>query len=173
MMRNENNIHINKRTKGQHSGTIDAAFVPFPNDNWQVSSEIKVSDTEYSSFYAAGDESMIAQGATVYKFGVTSGFTTGTIEYTNYSCRVEYDGESDYTTISNCIRYTNASLSGDSGGPVYVKGEYIGRYAPYYLIACNFAGPVDSENNTFGIGCRITNIINDFNVDIVGSNYTL
>lgn len=148
---------IGVATKRQHSGTIDAAFVPFDKQNqWEVTTYAKDRDTIYSNI-RLGTEELIIEGAPVVKIGQTSGYTTGKITSTNYDCTLSYGSET--VTIRNTIKYSNESLSGDSGGPVY----YYAGEGNRYLIAMNFAGP-KYDSFTFGIGCSIFNVMREFNV---------
>lgn len=164
---------IGTRTKGWHSGTIDAAFVPFNNqNNWDLSGDATWGDESVSyGNVRLGSEDYIVEGYPTTKIDYTSGENDGYIVYTDYNCTLSYDDETD-TTISNCFYYSNQSLSGDSGGPVYFNG---GTKGSKWLIGLNFAGPVDTENYSFGIGCRITNVIDELDVTIItyDNKYTL
>lgn len=103
---------IGTATKTQNGGTIDAAFVPFDNqNNWNNTTHARSGSTTYTNI-KLGAENLIVQGAPVRKIGQTSGNTTGTITSTNRTSLGK----------TNCIEFSNASLSGDSGGPVYFDG---------------------------------------------------
>ena len=173
-MRNQDNQKIGVRTRGYHSGTIDAAFVPFPNGDWKPQYYIQYTSGNITYNYGAsgvGDESDIVTGAMVYKYGVTTSKTTGKITSTNSTATLEYSDSSGETTITDVIRYSNESLGGDSGGPVLVeKSEPYGKKS-VWLIGCHFAGPKDPDTYTFGIACKITNVIEELNITIVDVNY--
>ncbi len=148
-------------SKGMHAGTIDAAFVPFSEQqNWEITPYAKYDSTAYSNV-KLGNDGMILQGRPVRKIGQTTGVTDGTITYANTSCVINYgtDDEPDKQTITNVFRYSNESRGGDSGGPVYfVNGNDL------YLIGMNFAGPANPDSATYGIGCRIGNVTRELNV---------
>lgn len=56
------------------------------------------------------------------------------------------------------MTYTNSSQAGDSGGPVYYNNG-----TNLFLIGLNFAkGTI--LNKSFGIACRISNVISELNV---------
>lgn len=124
-------------TKRQHSGTIDAAFVPFEDqDNWEVTTHARMGDDVYNNI-KLGSRELIIQGAPVRRLGQTTGNTTGHILSTNYNCNISYDGVP--TIITNTIKYSTDSEGGDSGGPVYFNGG--GQNL--FLIGMHFAGPTD------------------------------
>lgn len=168
------NAIIGNGTKGQHFGTVDAAFVPFSNQqNWTVTPYGKYSTTPYTNV-RLGNNDQIIQGQTVKKIGQTTGVTDGKITYASSTIVLNYgtEEEPDKQTITDVFRYSNQSLGGDSGGPVYLNDGN-----DLYLIGMNFAGPADSSN-VYGIGCRIQNVMealdvtpitNDsFNTTVVG-----
>lgn len=144
-------------TKRKRSGSIDAAFVPFENqDDWQTTTYARSGNDVYNNI-KLGSRDLIIQGAPIRRLGQTTGNTTGYIESTNYDCLVNYDG--DLVTIYNTLKYSTNSNSGDSGGPVYFDGG--GQNL--FLIGMHFAGPADS-NLMYGFGCNIFNVIDEFNI---------
>ena len=144
-------------TKRQHSGTIDAAFVPFEDqDNWEVTTHARMGDDVYNNI-KLGSRELIIQGAPVRRLGQTTGNTTGHILSTNYNCNISYDGVP--TIITNTIKYSTDSEGGDSGGPVYFNGG--GQNL--FLIGMHFAGPTDPTIE-YGVGCNIFNVIDEFNI---------
>lgn len=148
---------IGVATKRQNSGTIDAAFVPFDKQNkWEVTTDARYENATFNNI-RLGSEELIIQGAPVIKLGQTSGYTQGKILSTNLDCSILYGTEE--VIIKNTIKYSNQSLSGDSGGPVY----YDGGGENVYLIAMNFAGP-RYDSFTFGIGCTIFNVMSELNI---------
>lgn len=156
---------IGARTKGWYGGTIDAAFVPFSKSHWELTDLSTYGDQ--STKYAAvvlGQERLIVEGYPTVKFGYTTGKTQGTITHTNTSTNIKYSGDSTSTIITNVIRYSNQSLGGDSGGPVYYNG---GTKGSYHLIALNYAGPADPNTYTYGVGCRITNVLSELNLTLI------
>ena len=144
-------------TKRQHSGTIDAAFVPFEDqDNWEVTTHARMGDDVYNNI-KLGSRELIIQGAPIRRLGQTTGNTTGHILSTNYNCNISYDGVP--TIITNTIKYSTDSEGGDSGGPVYFNGG--GQNL--FLIGMHFAGPTDPTIE-YGVGCNIFNVIDEFNI---------
>ena len=133
-----------------NSGTIDAAFIPFANqNNWSSSTRARREEQSFSNI-RIGNESQIVNGTPVKKIGQTTGITFGTIR--NRSASITISG----VTITNTFRYCNARAGGDSGGPVYA----VGTNGNLYLIGLHFGG----HNGFFGIGargyaCRITEVM--------------
>ena len=92
MMYHDGNIlqgsKLGKATKRQHSGTIDAAFVPFESqDNWEVTTHARMEEDVYNNI-KLGSRELIIQGAPVRRLGQTTGNTTGKLLSTNYTCRI-------------------------------------------------------------------------------------
>ena len=136
-----------------HSGdTIDASFVPFENQsNWEITPYEKYNSTIFSNIFL-GNDSQIVNGCSITKIGQTTGITTGTIKNRNTSINI------GGTLFSNVMTYTNSSQAGDSGGPVYYNNG-----TNLFLIGLNFAkGTI--LNKSFGIACRISNVISELNV---------
>ena len=157
---------IGVRSKGFYGDTIDAAFVPFEDESdWIITGSATYGDQSVIfSNIKLGNESYIVEGYPVTKLGYTTNRTDGVITHTDYTTNFTYSGDSEPTQITNVIRYSNASISGDSGGPVYFNG---GTKSSKWLIAINYAGPADPDTFTFGIGCRITNIISALDITII------
>lgn len=155
---------IGERSKGWYGGTIDAAFVPFGSSSWNVTDQAYGDDHLTYGNINLGNENQIVEGYPTLKLGYTTGKTKGVITYTNYTTNFVYDGDSEPTKITDVIRYSNQSLGGDSGGPVYYHSGVKGSN---YLIALNYAGPVDSDTYTYGIGCRITNVLAELNLKLI------
>ncbi len=155
------NVHLGTALKGQHSGTIDASFVPYTNQgSWEISPYGRYGSTT-STNIRLGNNNQIVQGRAVRKIGQTSGITNGIITDTNISVYLNYGtiNNPNIQEITNVFRYSNESLGGDSGGPVYFNdGEDL------HLIGINFAGPANPEIATYGIACRIQNVMNILNV---------
>ena len=102
-----------------------------------------------------GNEDQTIQGLQTTKIGQSTGITTGNIT-------------SRYRTAlgkTDCIEYSNSSIPGDSGGPVYYDDGH-----SLYLIAMNFAGPAQGNPNIFGVGCRITEVMHGLDVTIIAEN---
>lgn len=73
------NISLGNGARGQHTGDIDAAFVPFTNQqNWEITPYGKYDTTPYTNV-RLGNNNQIIQGRAIRKIGQTSGVTDGTI----------------------------------------------------------------------------------------------
>jgi len=154
---------IGSATKSQRSGTIDAAFVPFANqNNFNITSYSTHSAITYTNI-KLGTEQIIIKGAPTRRIGQTTGITTGKIE--NANATVTSGG----VILKGIIKYSNAGKGGDSGGPVYC--DYDGR--EQYLIGMHYSStPEDSglpESERFGFACRITEVMRLFNITPVTS----
>lgn len=160
--KNQSKKDIGVLSKRSLGGTIDAAFVEITNSNMRVTEEIKASDNIYISIGDLAMESAIIQGAPVRRFGVTTGDTQGTISYVNYSVSVEYDEGTK--TLTQCVAYTNAGQSGDSGGPVILRTGNLD------FVGIHFASRTDG---TLGFACRATNILSELNLSIVNTQWML
>ncbi|MCL2556226.1 MAG: S1 family peptidase [Firmicutes bacterium] len=125
----------------QNGGTIDAAFVPFYNqNNWTPTHHARGSTT-YTNI-RLGSEHLIIQGAPIRRIGHITGDTTGIILYTD----VIADG------IRRSFTYSNAGQNGDSGGPVFFDGGN----QNLFLIGMHFAS---NSARTHGIACRISEVM--------------
>lgn len=114
---NANGIQIGHATRRQYSsGTIDAAFVPFPGN-------IKASNKVLNSSWASNGESItgayynagLVTGMRTTKCGATSGINEGTVLSLSVTTNVESVEFTDQVKISN------AQAKGDSGGPVFER----------------------------------------------------
>lgn len=158
---------VGERSKGWYGGTIDAAFVPFSKSHWVVTDYATYGDQSViHGNIKEGNENHIVEGYPTVKFGYTTGRTTGTITHVEYSTNFVYGDDSTSTLVSNVFRYSNSSLGGDSGGPVYYT---TGTKGSLYLIGLNYAGPADTTNYTYGVGCRITNVLSQLNLTLITS----
>ena len=139
--------------RGQYGGTVDAAFVPFANqNNWSPTTHGRL-DAAGSTLYSnirLGNNNHIIQGRPVRRLGRTTGDTTGTIASTNVSYAISG------TNFNNMFTFTNFSEAGDSGGPVYWNDS---ANSQLFLIGMNHA-----TDWTVGYGCRIVNAMNVLNV---------
>lgn len=127
---------------------IDAAFVPFDNqENWEISPYSKYNTTTYTNV-RLGTENQIVRGNNVRRIGQTTGITTGEIRSTNVSVNV------DGVRITNTFRYTNDGQGGDSGGPIYFDDG-----TNLFLLGLHFASGDVFLGGRQGIACRIRNIM--------------
>lgn len=151
------NVALGTALSGQHEGTIDASFIPYTNQgNWEISPYGRHDTTTYTNI-RLGNNDQIVQGRAVRKIGQTSGITNGTITNANMTITLNYGTPENpnIQAITNVFRYSNESLGGDSGGPVYFNDG-----TDLHLIGMNFAGPSNPATSTFGIACRIQNVMN-------------
>jgi len=167
---NEDHQKIGSYSLLQAGGNVDAAFIPFsPSVTWEPTYNVKyqIGSTTYYTYLSevAPEEGVIVTGAPTFKIGITTGYTTGTIIDPDFYAEVEgYDpdlcgNEDGILVFDNIIKYSNASESGDSGGPVWVS--FGGRGATHYLIGINFAGPTDGS---YGLGIKESLIENALGV---------
>ena len=110
----------------QQSGSVDAAFVRITNSNYTMSNGIYYKNVNLNSSVANP-----VQGATVYKSGSSTGWTSGKVKYTN--CNVKIDNRS----FTNLAKADYASKSGDSGGTVYEP--FYALKSPYTAVGIHVA----------------------------------
>lgn len=136
------------KARGQHSGTIDAAFVPFADQNaWETTPYAKYGNQTFNNI-RLGNEGNIVEGQKVTRIGRTTGLTEGQIISRDSIELVQYDD--GVKSIANCFRCDNAGARGDSGGPIYFNdGKNL------FLIGLTFTG----EESSFTSGCRISEIM--------------
>ncbi|MDE7190927.1 MAG: S1 family peptidase [Clostridia bacterium] len=158
------NKKINKPAINLRSGECDGAFIPFQDASGWNYHQGTVKDVKTDSNHSLvryGGNSRIIQGAKTKKFGIKSGMTDGEITYTNFTLNTKYS-DSDTRIPISCIKYSNSSLPGDSGGPVFVY--YSGARGSYYLVALNFGGPGEDSSEVFGCGCRTDSLQRDMGI---------
>lgn len=150
------NLDLGNAARGQHSGTIDAAFVPYANQQYWENTPYGRYNTNSYTNVRLGNSNQIIEGQSIRKIGQTTGVTDGTITHTNASVQINYGTEADpdWETITNSIIYSNSSLGGDSGGPVYYNDG-----TNLWLIGMHYGGSATS-----GAGCRIQNVMSTLNV---------
>lgn len=159
---------MGKRSKGNHNdgGNIDAAFVPFKNQNdWTPVRTINEEGNDYRDRVAYTSNSYL-EGSSIKKYGATTGLTNGVILSSN--CEINCEYSEGIRKIKDCVKYSNPSQSGDSGGPF---GKGLPRSGGFELKGINFAGPKDSSA-TYGIGVKIDNVTEALGVVVLsGSGY--
>jgi hypothetical protein len=95
----------------QQSGTVDAAFIPFPSGITQSYRRCTSSiDDEITGYRTNAN---IVQGMATRKYGIATGYTTGTVQ--SLSGIITVSG----TTFTDQVVVSNQQLNGDSGGPVF------------------------------------------------------
>ena len=143
-----NGIYIGNGLRGRNGGSIDAAFVPFNNqENWEISPYSKYNTNTYTNV-RLGNENQIVRGNNVRRIGQTTGITTGEIRSTNVTQTISG------TKITNTFRYTNDGLAGDSGGPVYFDDG-----TNLFLIGLNYASTDVFLGGRQGMAIRMSNIM--------------
>lgn len=146
---------IGTRTSFEFGGTVDAAFVPFSNqNNWTPTNVVKIQGQNAIAKYIT-HTSIPLLGTSVVKFGATTGQKYGQI--TSVSTTIIIEG----ITFTDVMEFNLPVGPGDSGGPIgyyYTKSMNIG------LLGITFAGN-QSTNTTFGI--KIANIENSLGVQVV------
>ena len=148
---------INKSNLRQLGGSIDAAFVPFPNNTWILDDSAYVDDsTTYGNVHYNGTQ-YIVEGYPVIKLGLTTGKTTGTILSTSTTSTFS-NSNGDSFTLNDLIKISNQGDHGDSGGPIYYNG---GPKGNKNLIAMTVGG------SSYTYGCKIANIVSALNLTII------
>lgn len=144
---------------GQQSGSVDASFVKFSNqEGWESTARAEYNTTIFNNI-RLGNNSQLVLGAPIKKIGNTSGATDGYLTAVSKTVMVEG------TIFSSIIEFTNTTMGGDSGGPVYYNDG-----ATLWLVGMTFAG----ANNGGGAGCTIFNVMNALNITpITNDNYNL
>lgn len=107
-------VVIGSASVRQFSGTIDAAFIPFPAG---ISESYKLSgfsspDDALTHYYIA--DQYIEEGLSMTKRGYVTGTTTGQIEETSVTIYVDGVGY-----FSDQVEISNEQQGGDSGCPVF------------------------------------------------------
>lgn len=138
----------------QYSGTIDAAFVPFPvGISWSYKiSGIAAPDDCITHYYP--DDEFIVTGLTTDKRGRTTGGTSGTVTSVSTSLYVDPD------TFTDLVRVSNTQQAGDSGGPVYHSIERVGQTD--FRILVGIATFMDANNN--GYVSKVENIMDNLGI---------
>ena len=149
---------LNKHTFGKfvkrsYGGTLDAAFVQNTSKTFDVSNTIKFSGSSLKAGYYVRSANIFV-GQKVYKAGMTTGLTSGTV--LNRSCTViyaEHKGAPE-KTFTDYVEASYKSDNGDSGGLVYmdVNGAY------------RIAGIHVASNGTTAYCVKADNIINKMNI---------
>lgn len=159
-----NNIYFNPlgiASKGKMGGDIDAAFIPYADqEKWDVSQYSEYDTTVFSNVNV-GDESQIIQGQPLMKIGQTTGVNYGSITSKNVSIVV------DGIRIEKVFKYDNETLKGDSGGPVYYNDG-----TNLHLIGMNFAAS-EVLGIKRGVACRISNVMKELDVTPITNNTLL
>jgi len=159
-IKNANGTTIGSASARQLSGSIDAAFVPFPNGITKsyklLNSNLIAIDENITGYY---QNSQIISGMATTKIGKTSGWNYGMVTSTNITLNVSG------TTLTDQLRVSNTQLVGDSGGPVldYPYGPAI----PWKLLG--IATIADSSNN--GYCSKVQNIMSALSITVYSGSY--
>ena len=150
-MRNNSNTLIGYGSSGVLNDTVDAAFVPFEEQNeWELTKYINSSDPV---FYISRTFEAI-EGAKVWLVGATTGSSYGNITSTYSSQTVAYNGFNKYLT--DLIESDADIAGGDSGGPLITWTD---RKSNQGIYGINFAG-----NNEYAYKIKINNVLDDLKV---------
>lgn len=145
-MKDNSGALIGERTTFAFGGLVDAAFVPFKNQSdWEVTNVVKVQGQSSIAKYITHTSTPLL-GASVVKFGATSGQKYGKITSISTSIVV------DDVTFTDVIEFSLAIRPGDSGGPI---GYYYTKSMSMGLLGITFAG-IEGLNITYGI--KVSNI---------------
>lgn len=144
------NVYMNVGAPGmgQNSGSIDAAFIPFlDQNNWNVTPHARYHNTTFDNI-RLGNESQIVSGQVIMRIGQTTGITHGKI-----------DSRLQTNRLTSTFTYDNVGQSGDSGGPVFANIS-----GTYFLIGMHFGTRSGLFIPTRGVACRITEVMRILNV---------
>ena len=136
-----------------NNSVIDAAFIPYNDQtDWEISPYGKYNDTTLTNVHL-GESSQLIQGKNTVKIGQTTGITDGKITQINGS--IPYEG----VVMGNLIVFSNETLEGDSGGPLYVEEN-----DKLYLVGLVFGGFVNENGKSVGVACSIFDVMNVLNI---------
>lgn len=153
---------IGRATKTQHSGSIDAAFVPFKKQSdWSCSGKIEGSiyggTTNYGNTKYSRDDVWLTENMRIYQFGSATGRQLGHIVDNDAITIMDYDDGAVY--IDNAIETSIIAQPGDSGGPIYASG---GPKGSMWLIGFIMGG-----NGETSVACQAKLVEDIFNVEFI------
>jgi len=152
-MFDKNNLYIGKASISIFEGSVDAAFIPFSDQNaWDVTNEIHQVGQTSGTYYIRWLDDVV-EGSNVKSHGVTTNYQYGEVLSIDFSVTVSGVNFDDLIEISIVI------AGGDSGGPLV---RYYTRSVSYGLVGINFAG-----NGVTSATIKIDNIISELGVDVV------
>ena len=163
-IKNASGTTIGSASVRQYSGTIDAAFIPFPSG---ISPSYKFCyPNPCDNFDVIHDSCTPLLGMLTCKIGGNTGLTWGTVLATSVNVSVKDEVTGIITTFTDQIRISNTQLKGDSGGPVfnsYIVYEYGGFVATCQRIM-GIATFADGSN--YGYVSKIGNICSILSVSL-------
>lgn len=155
-MKNEMGTTIGSATVRAFSdgGNVDAAFVPFPaaiTKSYEISC-FPMAGFDYITGYYPNAYNLL--GATVSKFGRTTGITSGTVTAVGVSV---YWEDIDMW-FNDQLQLSNTQLEGDSGAPVIVNGPVppVGQVRLRTLVGI----ATFSDSSNLGYVSRVENVMN-------------
>ncbi|MGD9760853.1 MAG: alpha-lytic protease prodomain-containing protein [Candidatus Izemoplasmatales bacterium] len=152
-MFDKNNLYIGKASISIFEGSVDAAFIPFDDQNaWGVTNEIHQVGQTSGTYYIRWLD-YVVEGSNVKTHGVTTNYQYGEVLSIDFSATVSDVDFDDLIQISIILE------GGDSGGPLV---RYYPRSVNYGLVGINFAG--DGETS---LSIKIDNIIDELGVEVV------
>lgn len=147
------NVFIGKANISIFGGTVDAAFVPFSDQNaWGVSNEIHQVGQSSGTYYIKWLD-YVVEGSNVKSHGVTTNYQYGQVLSVDTAETIS--GEYFYDLIETSI----VLEGGDSGGPLV---RYYPRSVNYGLVGINFAG-----DGTTSLTVKIDNVVSQLGVSVV------
>ncbi|MCL2555750.1 MAG: S1 family peptidase [Firmicutes bacterium] len=174
-----NRTRIGQVTRGEIGTNVDTSFIAFENQSaWQPSpyarrtildpTTLRVIRQDYFRNIRLGNENQIVQGAAVKRIGYATGITFGQISSRNASTSNIFEGSR--RTMRDSFTYTNYGMSGDSGGPVYIRGANNTLYLMGLHFATGNTGILWWEERV-GFASRIHNIMSALNVRPITNDY--
>jgi hypothetical protein len=147
------NVFIGKANISIFGGTVDAAFVPFSDQNaWGVSNEIHQVGQTSGTYYIKW-LSYVVEGSRVKSHGVTTNYQYGLVLSVDTAEIIS--GQYFYDLIETSI----VLQGGDSGGPLV---RYYVKSSNYGLVGINFAG-----DGTTSLTIKIDNVVSQLGVSVV------
>lgn len=145
----------------QFGGPIDAALMQIVDNSYTMSSV-----TDNGGFTLSSTSYTIpAQNSVVFKDGAKTRVTVGFVESTNYEATFTSSG----VKITDMLLTSTLSISGDSGGVMYVNSNgvrsIVGSMSSS-ICTCGPNEPVTEANFKNSVVCKVGNTLSAFNCTI-------
>jgi len=124
-------------------------------------------DSSPSNYVSISGIKDAGYGMTVIKYGRTSGISMGSVISTDYSLNVVYDAGNGNTVLApftDQILIKAVGCPGDSGS---IITDTVGR-----IVGILFAGGTDASGESYIVACKIRNVIESLNIQVLSSDST-
>ena len=138
------------------SGKVDAVFVPHTLNTANITKSRYVSGHNFNLY--PGIYSSVAQGATAYTKGATTGSFSGVVADT--SMTIQYPAAYGNVVLTDMVRTMASTWSGDSGGVVAGGGSSSQRY----LVGINAGSQAIGGTGNNQLYCKAGNILSALGV---------